>query len=546
MSSSGFDVGKSGAWNRLWCLPLFMLMAPLPTAMWVGLSNGTMPIPEAIQTALLQCVAALVAWAAVAIAIRSMTQAAVLLAPPVMLWFSFGSLVSEPTLFQVVGWFAVALAIGVALTRVRWGREIVFLANVLTAAWLLQPAWLTASFVWRSTPPRDLPQQLVATVPKERLPHIVHIVMDGFPASKVLQDVHGIDNSGFTGSLEKLGFKIIPDARSNYGFTLMSLASVFEMHTIEPLIAEMARKLDQPPAQLEGRITRMMLSRRLEHSPVMQALRASGYRFVAAETSYPRAVPGGADERWGPAQSWCEFNFHQYAIHRETPLVALCEARARQSLIYSRHHTLLQAQADAPPLETWREPTYFYEHILAPHGPFVVQADGSFSGYEARWEMTDNWLLGIFRERIYRDRFPPLVQWITTAVVRQVSEIAGHTDRPVVILIHGDHGSGRHSEDLMKENCHSEKFSPFLAVYSSDGRLATMLPDDADLAMLFQAVLSTQLGIQVPMRRSPSYFASWETPGKQIELNEADLAAPCSSRKLRRVTAGATRTPHSH
>ncbi len=546
MSSYFSDVRKPGVWNRLRCLPLFMLMAPLPTAMWVGLRHATMAIPEAIQTALLQGVTALVLWAAVAIALRSMTRAAVLLTPPVMLWFSFGSLVSEPALFQVVVWFAVAIAIGAVLMQMRWGREIVFLANVLTAAWLLQPAWITASFVWNSTPPRELPQPLVATVAKERLPHIVHIVMDGFPASKVLRDVHGIDNSGFTGSLETLGFKVIPDARSNYGHTLMSLASVFEMHTVEPLIAEMALKLDQAPAQLEGRITRAMLSRRLEHSPVMRALRASGYRFVAAETSYPRAVPGGADERWGPAQSWCEFSFHQYAIHKETPLVALCEAHSRQSLIYSRHNTLLQSQADVPPVETWREPTYFYEHMLAPHGPFVVQANGSFSGYEARWELADNWWLGVFRERMYRERLPPMVQWITTAVARQVSEIAGRSDRPVVILIHGDHGSGRHSQDTVEENCHNEKFSPFLAVYSSDGRLAKRLPDDADLAMLFQAVLSTQLGIQVPMKRSPSYFASWQTPGKQIELNEVDLAAPCSKRELRPVTAGATHTPHAH
>lgn len=544
MSSSGPDVRMTrDSWNRLRCLPLFMLMAPLPTAMWVGMRHATMTIPESIQTALLQGIAALAAWAAVAIAIRSMTQAAVLLAPAVMLWFSFGSLVNEPTLFQIVVWFAVAIAIGAVLMRKHWGREIVFLANVLTAAWLLQPAWLTASFLWSSTPPRGLPQQLTATVPKERLPHIVHIVMDGFPASKVLRDVHGIDDSSFTSSLEKLGFRIIPDARSNYGHTLMSLASVFEMTTVEPLIAEMARELDRPPAQLEGRVARMMLSRHLEHSPVMQALRASGYRYITAETSYPRAVPGGADERWGPAESFCEFSFHQYAIYRETPLVALCEARARQSLIYSRHHTLLKAQADVPPVETWREPTYFYEHILAPHGPFVIQADGSFSGYEARWELADNWWLGIFRERMYRERLPPMVQWITTAVTRQVAELVRRTNRPIVILIHGDHGSGRYSQDSVKENCHSEKFSPFLAVYSSDGQLAKKLPDDADLAMLFQAVLSTQLGVQVPIRRSPSYFVSWGTPGEQVELNETDLAAPCAGREPRHVTA--QRTPHT-
>jgi hypothetical protein len=503
-----------------------------------------MPIAESIQTALIQGVAALAAWAVVAIVMRSMTQAAVLLAPGVLLWFSFGTLFNEPTLLQVVAWLAAAIAIGVALTRVTWGREVVFLANVFTVALLVQPAWLTASFVWHSTPPREVPQQLTATVPKERLPHIVHIVLDGFPTSKVLREVHGIDNSDFTDSLEKLGFKVIPQARSNYGHTLMSLASVFEMQTVESLLADIARNLDQQPALLEGRVTRAMLSRRLEHSPVMRALRASGYHFVAAESSYPGAIPSGANERWGPESGWCEFNFQQYAIYRETPLVALCEARARQSLIYSRHNTLLQAAANVPPVETWREPTYFYEHILAPHGPFVVQADGSLSGYDARWGLSDNWWLGVFRERIYRERLPPLVQWITSAVASQVSGIAARTSRSIVILIHGDHGSGRHSQNSIEENCHSEKFSPFVAVYSSDGQVAAKLPDDADLAMLFQAVLSTQLGIEVPMKRSPSFFVSWQNPGKQVEINQADLAAPCSIRKPRLVAAGTSSTPH--
>lgn len=537
MNTIGPDAMIRGVWNRLRCLPLFMLLAPLPTALWVGLRHATMAIPEAIQTALIQGAVTLAVWVVVAVTLRSMTRAAVLLTPPVMLWFSFGFLASEPTLLHVIIWLAVAIAIGVILMRRPWGREIVFLANVLTAALLLQPVWLTASFVWSSAPPPGRSHKLLPAVPKERLPHIVHIVLDGFPSSNVLRDVHGIDISGFTNTLEKLGFKIIPDARSNYGQTLMSLAAVFEMQTVEPLLTETWRKLNQPPAQHAGRVTRALLSRRLEHSPVMQVLRASDYRFIAAETSFPRAVPNGADERWSPAQRWCEFNFYQYAIQRETPLVTLCEARERQSLIYSRHQHLLQALADVPPVENWREPTYFYEHVLAPHGPFVIDANGSFSGYDPRWELKDNWWLGIFRKRIYRERLPPLVQWITTSIGHQVSEMAKRADRPLVILIHGDHGSGLHSQDRVDENCHSEKFSPFLAVYSSDGRLGTVLPDDADLAMLFPAVFSSQLGIPVPVRRSPSYFSSWQTPGEQVELSEADLTAPCAIRKPRPVTA---------
>ena len=58
------------------------------------------------------------------------------------------------------------------------------------------------------------------------MPDIYFIVPDGYPSDAWLQSAMNFDNSAFTEALKARGFVIAPDAQSNYGGTLPSLASV--------------------------------------------------------------------------------------------------------------------------------------------------------------------------------------------------------------------------------------------------------------------------------------------------------------------------------
>ena len=60
-------------------------------------------------------------------------------------------------------------------------------------------------------------------------PDIYYIIPDGYPSDAWLRDAMNFDNSAFTQALEKRGFEINELAQSNYGATLVSLASTLNV-----------------------------------------------------------------------------------------------------------------------------------------------------------------------------------------------------------------------------------------------------------------------------------------------------------------------------
>ena len=60
-------------------------------------------------------------------------------------------------------------------------------------------------------------------------PDIYYIIPDGYPSDSWLLDAMNYDNSEFTKALEERGFTIVKHTQSNYGATLVSLASILNM-----------------------------------------------------------------------------------------------------------------------------------------------------------------------------------------------------------------------------------------------------------------------------------------------------------------------------
>ena len=60
-------------------------------------------------------------------------------------------------------------------------------------------------------------------------PDIYYIIPDGYPSDSWLLDAMNYDNSEFTKALEERGFTVVKHTQSNYGATLVSLASILNM-----------------------------------------------------------------------------------------------------------------------------------------------------------------------------------------------------------------------------------------------------------------------------------------------------------------------------
>ncbi len=64
-------------------------------------------------------------------------------------------------------------------------------------------------------------------------PNIYFLMIDGYANNKSLKKYWGYDNSSFTDSLQKLGFKYIEDSKSDYLFTIQTVASMLNLKQID-------------------------------------------------------------------------------------------------------------------------------------------------------------------------------------------------------------------------------------------------------------------------------------------------------------------------
>lgn len=74
-------------------------------------------------------------------------------------------------------------------------------------------------------------------------PNIYFLMIDGYANNKSLKKYWGYDNRPFTDSLQKLGFKYIEDSKSDYLFTIQTVASLLNFEKINGLDKENSTEL---------------------------------------------------------------------------------------------------------------------------------------------------------------------------------------------------------------------------------------------------------------------------------------------------------------
>ena len=109
-----------------------------------------------------------------------------------------------------------------------------------------------------------------ADVPKAlnsaEFPDIYYIVPDGYPSDDWLKKTLNYDNTEFTSALEDRGFIVTDHARSNYGVTYLSLASILNM-----------RYVDENPSPLNDLD---FLNFSIVNSEVSHILQDLGYTYI--------------------------------------------------------------------------------------------------------------------------------------------------------------------------------------------------------------------------------------------------------------------------
>lgn len=343
------------------------------------------------------------------------------------------------------------------------------------------------------SPARLIPErssQIQSTAAKQD-PDIFYIILDGYPRQDVLWDIHQFDNSEFLKFLETQGFRILRNSHSNYPGTSLSLASSLNLNYIDQLIPAEQRRSDN----------RWFLKDLIQKNYVLQFLKNRGYVTAAFDSGYFHTELKNVDHFY--ATGWFLNEFHE-ALLDTTPAWVLFKNFGRYQM---QRHRILYILDHLPDPRNDAKPVFVFAHIMALHPPFVFGPNGEERspkksslqfwkdfGDPSRKELSQQ----------YQDQLTYINKRMQTTVMR----ILKSRNRPVLIIIQGDHGSSFLSPE-QGPSFYQERFSILNAIHVSDNSL---LYDSMSPVNTFRVIFNSVFGTAYKLLEDRTFYSLRNSP----------------------------------
>lgn len=382
----------------------------------------------------------------------------------------------------------------------------------------------------------------VTDVAPRPLPHIVHIVLDGYSRADVLRDVYGFDNAPFLNGLRKRGFRVATHATSPYNQTLLVMSSILLLRPITDtdLFRNSGMNQNTRSPQWNRDKTRKILSRSVRQGSVSKILRDLGYQKSATPTAYlPMQLDNVVTEdqdlpfvgRFALPETYLLANH----MLKHSPIPGYLIRNFLNS--YFSYSAINYKNLTELPNRQFRpselRPRFIFEHVLAPHPPFNIGSDGAPVSYEIFKDGLSDGSSIIHgdsgRRAVYHDAYLNKLRYVNDAILAHVDRLKETLDGPLVIILHGDHGGGLHlNHDHFTKSCASERFKPLLAVFATDETVLAEYSNDFNIINIYRALFRALLNAELPDLPSRSTFVSWNldeiTSIDKIALNQPCIA----------------------
>ena len=332
-----------------------------------------------------------------------------------------------------------------------------------------------------------------AKIPRDKLRDIYYIILDEYPRSGSPEH---FDNSAFVGELERRGFYVAAQARSNYLHTYFSIASALNM-----------RYVGQDNLRDEQE-SRQLVEMADDHA-LGRILKTLGYKYVHVSSAW------GSTDANRNADLVVDFSPSGRILSGpETTNPFSFERASRLSSRFTT--TLLRTTAAKPFLShefsaehdrrygvqhpfrslgwldfmkevgTMERPKFVFAHILKPHWPHSFDRYGNITFHFGGWsDDHDPTVHGAFYGQII---------WLNARMLEVIDAILDDYEEPPIIVIAGDHG---------------KKSSPF----RNDILAAFLLPDGGASAVYpsitsvnhFRAILDHYFGLDLGLLEDRVY-----------------------------------------
>jgi hypothetical protein len=247
-------------------------------------------------------------------------------------------------------------------------------------------------------------------------PDVYYLVFDRFGSEGSIKEFCGLDTAPFFVALRERGFHVIEHARPNYPKTSHSLASSMNMEYLTFL-----EEAGITPATDYGPLHQMMRG----DYRVARFLRGQGYHYYHVGSWYSPTASNRYAERNFRFQKLSEFAsilYESTVLYSLVDLVTHVDDRMMQ---YQSIGYVFERLA-AMPAE--RGPRFVFAHVLLPHTPYVIDADGSFLPRSVRDERSD--------EVNYANQ----VRFASSAILDLVDTLIRDSATPPIIILQADEG----------------------------------------------------------------------------------------------------------
>ena len=526
--------------------PLFCFLLALHVPLTYFADNQSLFEPsDIVRTILLFQIGAAICYWLAAKFFKSPLYAMVAAGLPfIVLWFSGFHLAFGPLA-------ALGLIFCLAFLEDFFQQEIIIeLINIVAIAILLQPVYSIITFQQTDYSSDKIKHVIADREPflgsvdskfsdASVLPSILHITLDAYSNDAVLSEVLGFDNSKFTGNLKRTGFVVFEKAVAPYNQTLFTMASIFSSSYISEKFFSDVKQSNKD---------RRKLARLMRHGNVRQTLNQLGYTFAYNDSGYYRGFYPDQSFVLDSSTPHTFLNIFEFMLLRHWHIEwisNLLSLQFWQTGVLDQKGAVNQALNDKTRNAFnsdftlyLKRPFLYHLHIISPHPPFTIDRNGNDID---KWAKEFGTIAGASHatnmqpslQKKYAEGYIEKLQFTNQATFTLVKNvIEGFKDDPLVIIIHGDHGSGvlTHTDSL-ENTCLFERFSPYLAIYSNVPTIAEKIEKRAEgrfnltniYPLLFEAIFDQ------PMKyaTNKSFYVNWINLKPHYELMPEQLYQPC-------------------
>lgn len=262
-------------------------------------------------------------------------------------------------------------------------------------------------------------------------PSIYVALLDGYPRADELQAAFGIDNSSFLDSLQAEGFEVVPDARTIFPGTALTMASSM---LADP--TDLIPHIEITEHEELLRSWRYVRRNYLTDEPMMDRLREAGYRLRHIWSDVTLSRWRGWDETIDTGQ----LNDIEAVLIQRSPLAPLLGGWVMQQRRDRIEQSLAAWTASVGPSQV-----VSFLHLMAPHPPFLWGRDGALTQplqcwYELRCELATIRLGDMdLTEAQYGDRLGWQLEAVNERVLASVRDLI-EAEPDAIIILMSDHG----------------------------------------------------------------------------------------------------------